>query len=103
MASPPSLLAPLGAGPDDGAPPRPSGRAKLAESAPRDPSRSGEVQGDPLQLAVNQRHLIGEASRVDPALPAIHAVAGGFDPLLRSHPLQFGDEAVDRALGLGFS
>lgn len=63
------------------------------------PARSGEVQDDPLELAVHRRHLVGIASHVDPALPAIHAVAGGSDPLVRSYPRQFGDERFDQGLG----
>jgi hypothetical protein len=68
----------------------------------RDSVEIGKAEGDPLELAVDEWGLFGEAGCPDPPLPAGKpAVARGADPLLGGHVSQDREEAVEEAVGVG--
>src|SRR5665811_653841 len=60
----------------------------------------GEAEGDPRDLAVDSRHLLGVVAGPDRALPAVELVAGGAQALFGAHPPQAGEECF-AALGDG--
>ncbi len=60
-----------------------------------------QAAGDPFVLAVDERHLVGEAGRPNPALPTGEAaVPRGADPLLRGHSREHREETIDEAIRL---